>query len=78
MEKEEEDIQNDPVRRQHFKYNEFSAIVNGHPTIFLDENGNQTANLNFAPAEGKVPTSFLLPRRQAGSLGQCLTWRRKG
>merc|ERR1712020_768670 len=29
------------------------------PSMFLDENGNQTANLNFAPAEGKVPTSFL-------------------
>ena len=59
MQREEEDIQNDPVRRQHFKYNEYSAIVNGHPTIFLDENGNQTANLDFAPAEGKVPTSYL-------------------
>ena len=59
LEREEEDIQNDPVRRQHFKYNEYSALVNGHPTIFLDENGNQVANLNFAPAEGKVPTSFV-------------------
>ena len=47
LEREEEDIQNDPVRRQHFKYNEYSALVNGHPTIFLDENGNQVFLLLF-------------------------------
>ena len=56
---EEEDIQNDPVRRHHFNYNEFSALVNGHPDIFLDSEGNQMANLDFAPGEGKKPTSFL-------------------
>ena len=38
---EEEDIQNDPVRRQHFDYNEFSTLVNGHPDMFLDSEGNQ-------------------------------------
>ena len=59
LEQEEEDIENDPVRRQHFNYNEYSALVNGHPEIFLDDDGNQTANLDFAPGEGKRPTSFL-------------------
>ena len=59
MQQEEEDIQSDPVRRQHFKYNDYSTLVNSHPSMFLDENGNQVANLNFAPAEGKVPTSML-------------------
>ena len=59
MEQEEEDIQSDPVRRQHFTYNQYSALVNGHPEIFLNSEGNQVANLDFAPAEGKVPTSFL-------------------
>ena len=59
MDQEEEDVQNDPVRRQHFKYNEYSTLVNGHPEMFLDDDGKQVANLNFAPAEGKVPASFL-------------------
>merc|ERR1719209_544453 len=59
MEEEEEDIQNDPVRRQHFNYNEYSTLVNGHPDIFLDSEGNQMANLDFAPGEGKRPVSFL-------------------
>ena len=59
VEQEEEDIQNDPVRRQHFNYSEYSALVNGHPEIFLDSDGNQRANLTFAPGEGKKPTSFL-------------------
>jgi len=59
VEQEEKDIQNDPVRRQHFNYSEYSALVNGHPEIFLDSDGNQRANLTFAPGEGKKPTSFL-------------------
>ena len=59
VQQEEEDIQNDPVRRQHFNYNEYSALVNGHPDIFLDSEGNQVANLDFAPGEGKRPTSAL-------------------
>merc|ERR1712020_73493 len=59
VEQEEEDIQNDPVRRQHFNYNEYSALVNGHPDIFLDSEGNQVANLDFAPGEGKRPTRAL-------------------
>ena len=59
MEEEEEDIQNDPVRRQHFNYNEYSTLVNGHPDIFLDSEGNQMANLDFAPGEGKRPVNFL-------------------
>ena len=59
MEQEEEDIQNDPVRRQHFDYNEYSTLVNGHPDIFLDSEGNQIANLDFAPGEGKKPVNFL-------------------
>ncbi len=57
--KEEEDIQNDPVRRQHFNYCENSWLVNSHPEIFLNNDGNQVADLNFAPAEGKVPENFL-------------------
>lgn len=59
MEQEEEDIENDPVRRQHFDYNEYSTLVNGHPDIFLDSEGNQVANLDFAPGEGKKPVNFL-------------------
>ena len=59
VEQEEEDIENDPVRRQHFNYSEYSALVNGHPDIFLDNDGNQVANLDFAPGEGKRPTSAL-------------------
>merc|ERR1711894_32293 len=59
LEQEEEDIQNDPVRRQHFDYNEYSTLVNGHPDIFLDNEGNQVANLDFAPGEGKKPVNFL-------------------
>ena len=59
VEQEEEDIQNDPVRRQHFNYNEYSTLVNGHPDIFLNDEGNQVANLDFAPGEGKKPSNFL-------------------
>ena len=59
VEQEEEDIQADPVRRQHFDYNEYSALVNGHPDIFLDSEGNQVADLDFAPGEGKKPVNFL-------------------
>jgi hypothetical protein len=59
LNKDEEDIKNDPVRRQHFNYSENSCLVNGHPEIFLDNDGNQVANLNFAQAEGKVPENFL-------------------
>merc|ERR1719295_2423597 len=59
VEQEEEDIQDDPVRRQHFDYNEYSALVNGHPDIFLDSEGNQVADLDFAPGEGKKPANFL-------------------
>ena len=55
LEAEEEDIQNDPVRRQHFNYSEYSTLVNGAPEIFLDEEGKQIANLDFAPGEGKKP-----------------------
>ena len=47
------------MRRQHFNYNEYSALVNGHPDIFLDSEGNQVANLDFAPGEGKRPTRAL-------------------
>ena len=49
----------DPVRKNHFNYNANSVLVNGHPEIMLDDNGNQVADLNFAPAEGKVPENFL-------------------
>ena len=59
LEAEEEDIQDDPVRRQHFNYSEYSTLVNGHPEIFLDNNGNQITNLDFAPGEGKKPVNFL-------------------
>ena len=37
LEKEQEDIESDPVRRQHFNYTENSIIVNGHPEIFLND-----------------------------------------
>ena len=57
--KEEEDLKNDPVRKQHFNYSANSVLVNGHPEIMLDGDGNQIADLNFAPAEGKVPENFL-------------------
>jgi hypothetical protein len=57
--REEEDLKNDPVRRQHFNYNANSVLVNGHPEIMLDAEGNQVADLNFAPAEGKIPENFL-------------------
>ena len=59
VEQELEDIESDPVRRQHFNYNEYSTLVNGHPDIFLNSEGNQVADLDFAPGEGKKPTSFL-------------------
>ena len=62
MEQEEEDIENDPVRRQHFNYNEYSTLVNGHPEIFLDGDGNQVANLDFAPGLGRArdpPASWM-------------------
>ena len=49
------------MRRQHFDYSENSVLVNGHPEIFLNDDGNQVAKdgLDFAPAEGKVPQNFL-------------------
>ena len=59
VEQEEQDIENDPVRRQHFNYSEYSTLVNGHPEIFLDKDGNQRANLTFAPGEGKKPVDFV-------------------
>ena len=59
LDAEEEDIQNDPVRRQHFKYCEYSALVNGHPEIFLNSEGEQVAKLDFAPGEGKKPKNPL-------------------
>ncbi len=43
---EQEDIQNDPVRRQHFDYNEFSTLVNAHPDMFLDSEGNEVLKLS--------------------------------
>ena len=59
LSREERDINNDPVRRQHFNYHANSVLVNGHPEILLDDNGNQVADLHFAPAEGKIPENFL-------------------
>ena len=47
MDKEEKDIQDDPVRRQHFNYTEYSCLVNGHPEIFLNNEGNQVDNFIF-------------------------------
>ena len=44
MDKEERDIQDDPVRRQHFNYTEYSCLVNGHPEIFLNSKGNQVTH----------------------------------
>ena len=46
MREEQEDIQNDPVRRQHFDYNEFSTLVNAHPDMFLDSEGNEVLKLS--------------------------------
>ena len=57
--KDEADMENDPVRRQHFNYSQNSVLVNGYPEIMLDDEGNQVADLNFAPAEGKIPENFL-------------------
>ena len=59
LDREEEEIQDDPVRRNHFNYSEFSCLVNGSPEIFLDDDGNQAAPECFAPAEGKKPVNFL-------------------
>ena len=59
IDREEQDLRNDPVRRQHFNYSENSVLVNGHPEVMLDGDGNQVADLNFSPAEGKVPENFL-------------------
>ena len=59
LDREEEEIQNDPVRRNHFNYSEYSCLVNGSPEIFLDDDGNQAAPECFAPAEGKKPVNFL-------------------
>ena len=56
---DEKDMRNDPVRRQHFNYSANSVLVNGHPEIMLDDEGKQVADLNFAPAEGKIPENFL-------------------
>ena len=59
LDREEEEIRDDPVRRNHFNYSEFSCLVNGSPEIFLDDDGNQAAPESFAPAEGKKPVNFL-------------------
>ena len=47
MDKEEKEIQDDPVRRPHFNYTEYSCLVNGHPEIFLNNEGNQVDNFIF-------------------------------
>ena len=44
MDKEEKDIQDDLVRWQHFNYTEYSCLVNGHPEIFLNSEGNQVTH----------------------------------
>ena len=59
LEKEQEDIQNDPIRRQHFDYARFSCAVNAQPEMFLNEDGNQITDVDFAPGEGKIPQNFL-------------------
>ena len=59
LDREEEEIRDDPVRRNHFNYSEFSCLVNGSPEIFLDDDGNQVVPESFAPAEGKKPVNFL-------------------
>ena len=56
---DEDDIRNDPVRRQHFNYSANSVLVNGHPEIMLNNEGKQVADLNFSPAEGRIPQNFL-------------------
>ena len=47
MDKEDKDIRDDPVRQQHFNYTEYSCLVNGHPEIFLNNEGNQVAIFIF-------------------------------
>ena len=47
VEREEQDIEDDPIRRHHFNYTEYSCLVNGHPEIFLDNEGNQVHNFNI-------------------------------
>ena len=59
LEKEKVDIQNDPVRRQHFDYENNSVIVNRYPEVYSDAYGEQIPDVNFAPGEGKIPVSFL-------------------
>ena len=59
LQEETEDIKTDPVRRQHFNYNEYTVLVHGHPEIQLNKEGNQDARVDFAPAEGKVPENYL-------------------
>ena len=44
LERENQDIEDDTIRRHHFNYTEYSCLVNGHPEIFLDSEGNQVNN----------------------------------
>ena len=44
LERDAQDIQDDTIRRHHFNYTEYSCLVNGHPEIFLDGEGNQVNN----------------------------------
>ena len=41
LDREEQDIQDDTICQNHFNYSEYSCLVNGHPEIFLDSEGNQ-------------------------------------
>ena len=62
MERYEDYIRNDPIRKHQFENNTNTCLTNNHPEIFLDKNGRrQQINeaLNFSPAEGNTPINIL-------------------
>merc|ERR1712082_109797 len=56
---EDETEEKDVVKKYHFNYKTNLGLMPANPEIFVDKDGNQMADLNFAPGEGKVPTNFL-------------------
>ena len=56
---EQETEEKDVVRKYHFNYKTNLGLMPTNPEVFVDNDGNQIKNLNFAPGEGKVPTNFL-------------------
>ena len=53
-------INNDPVRRNQFDHNKNTCMTANYPEMFCDENGRKSnAQLSFAPAEGNSPYNIL-------------------